>query len=67
MEAQNDNEGIITQFAFSLKVAELKTATIKTDEKQITVHVYSNDSTKIAELTKQIYDDAVKKFRTNPQ
>lgn len=66
MEAQNESEGVITQFAFSLKVAELKTATIKTDDKQITVHVYSNDHTKIAELTKQIYDDAVKKFRNQP-
>jgi hypothetical protein len=56
-------EVFLTQFAFDLKVEDLKTATNPSlVAKKFTVHIYSNDSKTIAETAKTIYDDAVRTF-----
>jgi hypothetical protein len=57
-------ELFITQYAFDLKVEEMKTSTNpNNNEKKFTVHIYSNNSDKIALEAKKIYDDAVKRFK----
>lgn len=56
-------ELFITQYAYDLKVEELKTATNpNAGEKKFTVHIYSNDSKKIALEAKNIFDDAQRRF-----
>lgn len=57
-------ELFITQYAFDLKVEELKTVTNPNNaEKKFTVHIYSNNPKTIALEAKNIFDDAVKRFK----
>jgi len=51
----------LTQYAFDLKVEDLKTATNPNiSEKKITVHVYGNDKAQLSKDAKLIYDEARK-------
>ncbi len=57
------DEIFLTQYAFDLKVEELKTATNPTSTaKKITVHVYSNDLHTLVDSAKTIFDDANLRF-----
>lgn len=57
-------ELFITQYAFDLKVEELKTVTNPNNaEKKFTVHIYSNNAQTIAKEAKTIFDDAQKRFK----
>jgi hypothetical protein len=57
-------ELFITQYAFDLKVEELKTVTNpNNNEKKFIIHVYSNNPKTIALEAKKIYDDAQSRFK----
>jgi hypothetical protein len=57
-------ELFITQYAYDLKVEDLKSLTNpNAGEKKITLHIYSNNPKTIVNEAKAIYDDAQKRFK----
>jgi hypothetical protein len=58
------DEIFLTQYAFDLKIEELKTATNPTStEKKITVHVYGNNPEQLVLDANAIYKDARGRFQ----